>query len=135
MCIVKIECWSDDKGKNIAEISVEVTKEIFDVFEEGRRQKIREENEFSRHGDKYEKLPYEDLPDWYNLSEHVEHRDNLKKIMDILDSCTEIQKERFLLNTIHGMTYREIAEAELCSWQAVKHSVGQVWDKIKNTLN
>jgi RNA polymerase sigma-70 factor (ECF subfamily) len=50
----------------------------------------------------------------------------------ILENLTEKQRQRFVLYFEFEMTYEQIAEMEGCTKRAIKFSIDQVMEKIKN---
>jgi RNA polymerase sigma factor (sigma-70 family) len=44
-------------------------------------------------------------------------------ISDIITSLSDVQRRRFIMRHIDGMTYREIAKAECCSKQSVHEAI------------
>ena len=131
-----IKYWLGREGKrNIyKKIPVEISEEVFEVFEESRLQDIRGANEKRRHRTQQAERLFLELPDPYSLEEHAESRDKLAKVFDVLDGCTEAQRTRFILNTVHCVTFREIADVQSCSPRAVKDSVDFVWSKLMPEL-
>ena len=97
----------DENGKNI---EVEVTAEIFEVFEDDRKWKERQRNERRFHYDKRGIKDYIIANEQRRFLKSAEDiyidRETIKKV---LDSCTPIQRRRFCLNKIYVYAYAEIA--------------------------
>lgn len=122
------------KDSNGKEISVEVTREVYLVFEEERLQMERERNEKRRHLTDRALDDYAVLTSSKAVSEPLEtyyfQRERLQHVFEILKTCTPKQRERFLLNKIYGYSYTEIAQMQRCSVSVVKRSVEAVMKKI-----
>jgi len=50
----------------------------------------------------------------------------------VIQSLPEIQQRRFVLYHEFGLTYKQIAKIEGCSFRAIKYSVDIATEKIKN---
>lgn len=126
---------TDSCGKRI---EVEISKDVFKVFEDSRLQEISEEHERRDHIDK------RGLDNIYVIREidrralspekHYQHRDLLKRVFSVINSCSPKQRERFVLHAIYGYKYREIAAFHGCSEKTVHMSVKKVRGKILNNL-
>jgi len=62
------------------------------------------------------------------------HRKRLTLVKHALDKLTEVQKRRYLLYVINGLTMREIGEQDGVSHQSVDESLMAAEKKIKNVL-
>ena len=58
-------------------------------------------------------------------------KETLQEIAEALESCTEIQRQRFLLFALEGMSYSDIAKRCGCSKGAVQDSIEAVRKKCK----
>jgi RNA polymerase sigma-70 factor (ECF subfamily) len=122
------------------ELSVKVSSEIYQVYNEGKKAKERERYERRKHLDRRsledffdsEQLVVESLEDFYFK------REKLRALFEFLQKCTPLQRKRFYLNRICGYSTGEIAGMEGCRKQAVEKSIRSVCKKIKiflQTLN
>lgn len=112
-------------------VSVEVSDEVAECYDQGRRKAENLSHEKRRHWDDREfdeyivitegLLPYCATPE-----ELVCQRETLDEIMAVLALCTSIQRERFLLHALYDYSYDEIARMCSCSKGAVKKSVNAV---------
>lgn len=57
-------------------------------------------------------------------------RETVREIMAALDTCTPIQRERFLLHAIGGYTHEKIAELKGCCKASVRESIEAARKKI-----
>ena len=120
-------------------ISVEVSAEVAECMDAGRRKTENLSHERRRHWDGREfdeyiiaaegLLPYQPTPE-----EIVCQRETLDLLLSILDTCTEIQRDRFLLYALYGYTYDEIGILYGCSKYAVRDSIEAVRKIFKNLL-
>ncbi len=112
-------------------VSVEVSDEVAECYDQGRRKAENLYHEKRRHWDDREfdeyivitegRLPYCATPE-----ELVCQRETLDEIMAVLALCTSIQRERFLLHALYDYSYDEIARICGCSKSAVQKSVNTV---------
>ena len=112
-------------------VSVEVSDEVAECYDQGRRKAENLYHEKRRHWDDREfdeyivitegRLPYCATPE-----ELVCQRETLDEIMAVLALCTNIQRERFLLHALYDYSYDEIARICGCSKSAVQKSVNTV---------
>lgn len=116
------------------ECVVEVSLEVYQI--------LSDEKKFEER-DRYEKRKYIDgrtINDLNTLgklrAESLEdtyiNKELLKEALNVLKTCTSIQRKRFFLYRICGYTYREIAAIEGCHLVQVKKSVDAVIKKLKN---
>ena len=112
----------DEYGR---EKKMEVNAEIFDVFNEERKNDEARKTEVRRH---YDDRGLEE----YIFSKEVIRRLSRtpeeiylgkERIKETLNQCTPTQRRRFCLNKIHGYTLAEIARIDGCSIKAVSKSV------------
>ena len=119
----------DEYGKKI---ELEVSAEIFKVFDDDRRLKERQRNEARRHYDKRGAEDYiiaNESPKTLKSAEDV-YIDR-EAIAEILAMCTPTQRRRFCLNKIYGYSCAEIAKLEGCAKNVVVKSVAAVMKKIQ----
>lgn len=120
----------DEYGK---EIDIEVSAEVYEVFDDERRYDEKRRNEMRRHYDKRGVEDYIIANESYaqpNQSPEEIYL-NKEKIAEILSMCTPTQRRRFCLNKIYGYSCEEIAKLEKCAKSAVVKSVAAVMKKIE----
>lgn len=121
------------------EITMEVSFDIFRVFEEERKELERERYEKRNHLDKrgLEDYILELEKEATSLSESAEdqffRQETFRSIRNIMRTCTINQQERFAFY-LSGYTYAEIARMCNCSVMTVKGSVASVIKKIKKAM-
>ena len=109
-------------------VTVEVSIEVAECLEEGRRKEENLHHEQRRHWDDREvdeyiiategRLPYCATPE-----ELLCQRETLDEILTVLALCTPAQRERFLLHALYDFSYAEIAEMCGCSKYAVRDTI------------
>ena len=120
-------------------VSVEVSSEVAECYEQGKHKTENLYHEKRRHWDDREfdeyivategLLPYQPTPE-----DIVCQRETLSMLLSILDNCTAIQRERFLLYAIYEYTYDEIGAMYGCSKYAVRDSIETVRKIFKKYL-
>ena len=70
------------------------------------------------------------LPCQYTPEDIVCQRETLALLLSILDTCTAIQRERFLLFALDGFGYTEIGMMQGCSRESVYESIQAVRRKF-----
>ena len=120
-------------------VSVEVSGEVAECYDQGKRKTENLYHEKRRHWDEREfneyivategLLPCQPTPE-----DIVCQRETLSMLLSILDNCTEIQRERFLLYAIYEYTYDEIGAMYGCSKYAVRDSIEAVRKIFKKYL-
>ena len=120
-------------------VSIEVSGEVAECYDQGRRKAENLYHEKRRHWDNREfdeyiaategYLPYQPTPE-----DIVCQRETLALLLYILDNCTAIQRERFLLYALYGYTYDEIGAKYGCSKYAVRDSIEAVRKIFKKFL-
>ena len=116
-------------------VSVEVSTEIGEFWEQSKRKARNLQQEQQRHWDVrgYDeyivttegRLPYCATPE-----DVICQREALDEIMAVLVLCTEKQRERFLLHALYDLSYDEVAKVCGCSKVAVHFSVEAVRKKF-----
>lgn len=119
------------------DVTVEVSYEVFQAFEDERKELERERNERRKHWDK------RGLEDYILTNESVSVSETLEDLFfrlyalritrDVVRTCTPVQQERFALH-VRGYTFSEIARLQRCTKQGVQKSVDIVLKKIKKSL-
>lgn len=123
-------------GKNL---SVEVSEAVYLLLDENRRIEENMHHEKRRHWDTREFSEqiivressyqcYETPEQWYLRKEL------LTAIQTALASCTKTQRERFLLHSLDGLSFADIARLQGCSKYAVRDSVEAARKKIQTFL-
>ena len=120
-------------------VSVEVSGEVAECYDQGKRKTENLYHEKRQHWDEREfdeyivategLLPCQPTPE-----DIVCQRETLAQLLSILDSCTAIQRERFLLYAIYEYTYDEIGAMYGCSKYAVRDSIEAVRKIFKKYL-
>ncbi len=121
------------------DVSVEVSDDVAEWHNQGKRKAENLSHEKRRHWDDQEfdeyivaaegLLPYQPT-----VEEIVCQRDSLAALLSILDTCTAIQRERFLLYALYDYTYDEIGAMYGCSKYAVRDSIEAVRKIFKKYL-
>lgn len=112
-------------------VSVEVSAEVAECMDAGRRKAENLYHEKRRHWDdrefdEYIVITEGHLPYCATPEELVCQQETLDEIMSVLALCTDIQRERFLLHALYDFSYDEIARMCGCSKSAVQKSVNAV---------
>ena len=112
-------------------VSVEVSDEVAECYDQSRHKSENLSHEKRRHWDDREfdeyivategRLPYSASPE-----EQVCQRETWDEIMAVLALCTDTQRERFLLHALYNLSYEEIGELCGCSKGAVEKSIRAV---------
>lgn len=118
-------------------VSVEVSAEVGEFWEQGKRDDRKLYREQQRYWDGREcdeyiiaaegRLPYCASPE-----DVICQQETLDEIMTVLTLCTEKQRERFLLHALYDLSYEEVAEVCGCSKVAVHFSIEAVRKKFFN---
>ena len=116
-------------------VSVEVSAEVGEFWEQSKRKARNLQQEQQRHWDVrgYDeyivstegRLPYCATPE-----DVICQRETLDEIMAVLALCTEKQRERFLLHALYDLSYDEVAKVCGCSKVAVHFSIEAVRKKF-----
>ncbi len=121
------------------DVSVEVSGDVAEWHDQAMHKAENLSHEKRRHWDKREfdeyivategLLPYQPT-----VEDVVCQRDSLAALLSILDTCTAIQRERFLLYAFYEYTYDEIGVMYGCSKYAVRDSIEAVRKIFKKYL-
>lgn len=116
-------------------VEVEVSVEIYEVYEESRRQEERQRYERRKHIDKraFDSCLLFELAT-EPLEETFERLETMKQIDCILQQLPPLQRWRFLLHFAYGYTYSEIAQMQGCHKAAVMRSAKTAMKKIRENL-
>ena len=110
---------------------VEVSAEVAECMDAGRRKAENLSHEQRRHWDGREFDEYiiateGRLPCQYTPEDLACQQETLDEIFSVLDTCTPTQRERFLLFALDGFSYAEISRMCNCSRVAVYQSINAV---------
>ena len=114
---------------------VEVSAEVADCMDAGRRKAENLSHERRRHWDSREFDEYTVaaeglLPCQYTPEDLACQQETLDEIFSVLDTCTPTQRERFLLFALDGYSCAEIGRMKGCSGEAVRLSIDAVRKKF-----
>jgi len=117
-------------------VSVEITVEVYEYLDRAKHKNENLIHEQRRHWDRREFDEYIIARESRYYSEMPEQwlcrKETLQEIMVALESCTEIQRQRFLLFALDGMNYAEIGKFCGCSKYAVRDSIEAVRKKCRD---
>lgn len=117
-------------------MSVEVTVEVYEYLDQTNHKAENLSHEQRRHWDKREFDEYIIARESRCYSETPEQwlcrKETLQEIMAALESCTEVQRQRFLLFALDGLSYSEIGKLCSCSKYAVRDSIEAVRKKYRD---
>ena len=118
-------------------VSVEVSTEIGEFWEQSKRKARNLQQEQQRHWDVrgYDeyivstegRLPYCATPE-----DVICQWETLDEIMTVLAHCTEKQRERFLLHALYDLSYEEVGKLCGCSKGTIQTSINAVKKKFQN---
>ena len=116
-------------------VSVEVSAEVAECMDAGRRKAENLSHERRRHWDGREFDEYiiaaeGRLPCQYTPEDRACQQETLDEIFSVLDTCTPTQRERFLLFAMDGYSYAEIGKMQGCSKEAARLSIDSVRKKF-----
>lgn len=133
---IYVVSFKDGKGR-LQE--VEVSKEIYKVFDKSELQDIRQLNEYDRHIEHSEifenNLEARAMDKPISLEEIIETKILNEDLKKAIDSLSEVQKRRIKMYYFEDKTLREIAEIEHCKIMSVKDSIDVGIKKIRKFLN
>lgn len=109
-------------------VSVEVSTDVGEFWEQGRRDNrklYRERQRYwdGRGWDEYIIATEGRLPYCASPEELICRRETLDEIMAVLAVCTDTQRERFLLYALYDLSYAEVGKLCGCSKYAVRDSI------------
>ncbi len=121
-------------------ISVEVTFEVHEYLDHAKHRAENLAHEKRRHWDDREyadyiiahecNRSYTETPEQWMC-----RKETMQEIAEALESCTEVQRQRFLLFALEGLSYAEIAKRCGCSKGAVQDSIETVRKNAKDFWN
>ena len=114
---------------------VEVSAEVAECMDAGRRKAENLSHERRRHWDSREFDEYIVaaeglLPCQYTPEDLACQQETLDEILAVLALCTDTQRERFLLHTLYDLSHAEVAKLCGCSKEAVRLSIEAVRKKF-----
>lgn len=117
-------------------VSVEVSVEVYAYLNEADHKEENLLHEQRRHWDgrELEQIAVTHPGRDESPEEQLCRKETLCELMAVLDSCTAIQRERFLLYALEGMSYAEIAARQGCSRVSVFESIDAMRKKFKKLL-
>ena len=117
-------------------VSVKVTVEVCEYLDKAKHKNENLAHEQRRHWDRREFDEYIVARESRCYSETPEQwicrKETLQEIMAALESCTEVQRQRFLLFVLDGLSYAEIGKLCGCSKAAVQDSIKAVRKKCRD---
>ncbi len=121
------------------EHQIEITKEIYEVFDEFELIDISQMNKFDRH------IEHSDLTEAsiYNrkldkekcIEDDILENIEKERLYNAVLLLPKPQKRRIYLHYFCELTYREIAKIEKCSIRAIQYSLRNALKNLKNFLN
>jgi len=116
----------------------EVAPEVFAELEKSRKHEKRQLNFFDRHIE-HSEVTEESLRDrasvpLNSLEETAIMRERENVLKSAVEELPEIQRRRFLMYYMDGLTYEQIAQRENCSHVAVVHSVDKARKAVTKKL-
>ncbi len=119
-------------------INVEVSKDVFDAFEQFELDDLSHFNEVTNHYDGSNPLEEEllrrSIEDSVDIADLVLKRMTLERVHMAISLLTDNQKRRINMYFYHGLNYEEIALLEGCKPQAIYDSISRGLKKIKKFL-
>lgn len=114
-------------------VSVEVTVEVYEYLHRAEHRAENLAHEQRRHWDRREFDEYIIARESRCYSETPEQwlcrKETLQEIITVLESCTEPQRQRFLLFALDGLSYSKIGKLCGCSKAAVQDNIKAVRKK------
>ena len=116
-------------------VDVEVSLEIYRVYEESRKQEERQRYERRKHieGRSFDDCLMFDLAT-EPLEDTVERLETLLEIGQVLEKLPPLQRWRFILHFFYGYSYSEIAKMKDCNKSAVIRSVQSTLKKVRKNV-
>lgn len=127
--------FSDQKG---TKYELDISEEIYNVLDKFELDDLKELNEFDRHTEHIEQTD-ESL---YRLSsskqetidDYIIRKSTYEELINAINKLPEIQRRRIKMYYFEEMTLQKIANKEHCSKVAIKHSIDDGINKLKNFL-
>ena len=109
-------------------VSVEVTVEVCEYLNRAKHKAENLAHEQRRHWDRRE------FDEYITARESRCYSETPEQWLCHKESCTEVQRQRFLLFALDGLSYSEIGKLCGCSKAAVQDSIKAVRKKCRNFL-
>lgn len=128
-------CFRDIQKKKV---SVEISKELFNTFNLFELEDKRQLNIYDRHME--HSIIYEWTFDkqFQKIEESAEDEAMrnfmFKELHSAINRLSETKRRRLIYYYFDGLTYKQIAKIENCSYQAVMKSVASAKEKLKKYL-
>lgn len=125
---------------NSQTVSMEISVEVYDYLDQAQHKLENLHHEKRRHWDSREFdegiVLNEGRNCYYQTPEQAYCRkETLEEIMVALSLCTEVQRQRFLLYALDGLSYSEIGKLCGCSKYAVRDAIEAVRKKYQSLHN
>ena len=114
--------------------SVQVDKQVFDIFDESERYENARIKEDTTKRIKSE-INIENLKDNFSIEEDLINRMTIKELKDSISELPENQKRRVIKYYFEDKTLEEIAKEEGCSKVAIKYSIDNAIKNISKKFN
>lgn len=125
-------------GTNGIQLCIEVSKELFDQFDQWELEDLSFLHEVERH---YEQSELTDQSLYKRALQKPMTPENIvfqeierKELIKAMSTLTDVQYRRLIMYFWHGMSLQEIGIAEGCKYQAVQDSIERAYAKIKKYL-
>ncbi len=120
------------------EQEIEVSKEVFDIFNDSELKDLSQLNEYDRHIEHNEilenKLNARSVKKSILIDELVEKKEEQETLINTINSLSKVQKRRIIAYYFRNKNLREIAESEGCSIMSVKESLDSAIKKMQKIL-
>lgn len=125
--------------ENGRDVTVEVSAEVYVYLDQADRKSENLAHEQRRHWDRREFdetiVAAEGIGDCRETPEqYICRMETWSELMAVLDTCTEVQRHRFLLYALDGLSLAEIGRLYGCSKYAVRDSIEAVRKIFKDFL-
>ena len=117
------------KDVNGHQHSVQVAKEVFDVFDESEKFENARFFEYSKHI-VHTDIEINNIRDDTSIEDKIIHKDTLLSLKKTIDELPTIQKRRLKKYYFEGKTFEKIAHEEGCTKRAAKFTVDIALEKI-----
>ena len=118
---------------------VEVSKEVYDCFDEYELIDISAMNEYDRHIEHSElcesTLEKRILNRGISMYDDVEKKYISKEVRQAINTLPAAQRQRLIKYYYQSKNYKKIAEEEGCEYQCVQRSIYKAREKMKALLN
>lgn len=119
-------------------INVEVSKDVFDTFEQFELEDLSHSNEVTNHYEHSDLLEStlnrRSNEESISLEDRIIERIQIEDLHKAISALTSTQKRRIYLLFFEGLNYKEIAIKEGCKYQMIQKSITLALKKIKKFL-